>query len=179
MERLRAIEASGWEKIEDYGRASHQDSDEVLRMVQQTIRAQPNREEQATGMCLEFSTQDALLDFLLCLAAACNGAANRSGFEKASYEVRSRIVRGLWVRGTTCRSPHRRQPVEQCGSKSSDPLLALSFVLARHAAAYREEAGKAHAASGRTGMLRAYGNAIVPQVAAEFIRAFGEVTNAD
>lgn len=35
----------------------------------------------------------------------------------------------------------------------------------------------AHGVSGRVGLLRGYGNAIVPQVAAEFIRAFCEARN--
>jgi DNA (cytosine-5)-methyltransferase 1 len=36
----------------------------------------------------------------------------------------------------------------------------------------------AHGVSNRVGRLRAYGNAIVPQVAAEVIRAFVEATEA-
>jgi DNA (cytosine-5)-methyltransferase 1 len=34
----------------------------------------------------------------------------------------------------------------------------------------------AHGIPGRVGLLRGYGNAIVPQIAAEFIKAFQEIT---
>lgn len=42
---------------------------------------------------------------------------------------------------------------------------------------YRQAAREAHAASSRVGQLRAFGNAIVPQVAAEFIAAAMEAMN--
>lgn len=116
-----------------------------------------------------------LLDYLLCLEAARDGTADRSGFQKASDEVRQRIVRGVRVYEEPGRASREREPNGQLTGQFTDALLALSFVLARHAEAYREEAKRAHAASGRAAMLRGYGNAIVPQVAATFIETVMEI----
>jgi hypothetical protein len=72
------------------------------------------------------------------------------------------------------RSPHRRQPIEQRAHELADVVRVLSFDLARHAEAYWAAAEDAYAATDRVGRLRAYGNAIVPQVAAAFIEAVME-----
>jgi len=37
----------------------------------------------------------------------------------------------------------------------------------------------AHGVSGRVGLLRGYGNAIVPQIAAEFVKAFDAISPAN
>jgi hypothetical protein len=50
----------------------------------------------------------------------------------------------------------------------------LSRVLARHAQAHADAEGAADAAANRMGRLRAYGNAIVPPLAAQFIKTFME-----
>jgi hypothetical protein len=54
-------------------------------------------------------------------------------------------------------------------------MCELSRILARLAQAHRAEAYKANASSNRVVRLRGYGNAIVPQLAATFLRAFLEV----
>lgn len=62
-------------------------------------------------------------------------------------------------------------------SDSLERLRALEITesseVERYGAAY-EEAGNAYAASDRVGKLRAWGNAIVPQIAAVFVRAWME-----
>lgn len=63
---------------------------------------------------------------------------------------------------------------EQRAEQSPDVVRVLPLILARHAQAYWRAATSAYAATGRVGLLRGYGNAIVPQVAAEFVTAFLE-----
>ena len=59
--------------------------------------------------------------------------------------------------------------------QSENIVRNTSFVLARHAQAFGGIAlNQAHASIGRVVMLRGYGNAIVPQVAAVFIESFNE-----
>jgi hypothetical protein len=80
-------------------------------------------------------------------------------------------MRSLRVQRHAADSPRERESDGQLGVESTDALLALSLVLARHACAYREAAHAAHAATARVERLRGYGNAINPQQAAQFIEA--------
>lgn len=73
---------------------------------------------------------------------------------------------------------------EQRPRECADALHLLSSILARHAQATWGEAFDAHARAtfplaygvpARMGRLRGYGNAIVPQVAAEFIKAYIDI----
>jgi len=75
---------------------------------------------------------------------------------------------------------HREEPQErrigECGrSGSSDAWSRFDLVNCADGKSRRVEAGTfplAHGVPGRVGLLRGYGNAIVPQLAAEFIRAW-------
>jgi hypothetical protein len=85
----------------------------------------------------------------------------------------------------SARTPLRRELEEQLAGQPADPLQELSSIVASHAAqrwgeACRKKAGAASFpladnASARVGRLRAYGNAINAEAAAEFIRAAREV----
>jgi len=174
LDRLRAIETSGLREITAYAKRTNGHPDEVVRMVQHAIHSKASWETKPTRGRERLCTSPILLDFLLCVAATRNGAAERSGFEKAGHEARRRIVRGVWNNEELIGSSCGWKSDEQRGGEPPDSLLELSWILARLAAAHRQVAIKAHAASGRVTMLRGYGNAIVPQVAAAFVAAYME-----
>ena len=87
----------------------------------------------------------------------------------AGYEIGIRVAADDGAQSGTA----RRQAVEQAGDHgfwSDFDLIPCADGKAR-----RVESGTfplAHGIPARVGKLRAYGNAIVPQVAAEFIAAF-------
>jgi len=95
-------------------------------------------------------------------------------------EVPKADLRSLRRDESDALAPHGRQPNEQRPGQHSDALRSLSYVLAQHAeeawtSHCRENARPAavlsHGECNRVGRLKGYGNAIVPPVAAEFIRA--------
>lgn len=175
LARLRSIENSWLEEVSRHATTCDSDPDEVLRMVRETVCSEPYREEFAIRVRKQLPEASLLLDFLLCVEATRDGAPDRGGFEKAGPEVRERIVRGMRSHEEFGGSSRGWKSEEQSAVQSSDTVFSMSLVLARHASAYREAARKAHAASSRVGLLRSAGNAIVPQVAAEFIRAYSEI----
>ena len=131
------------------------------------------------GECAGVSPQEVLFPFLRELSSACDAA----GSIVQSQKVQETEMRSLWDREQTTRSSRRWQPMEQRSSKYSDPMRELSWVLAQHVRALWEAYWRAnataypllsHGEKNRVGRLRAYGNAIVPQVAAEVIMAFAE-----
>jgi len=140
------------------------------------------------GYCLRdrFELADALLGFeidnraYMQAADRCVRINPRRGFvaaydvEKAGDEARRGLLLGMRISAEACGPSCGWQSDEQSAREPSNTLLALSFVLARHAEAHWRAAHDAHAASNRAGQLRAYGNAIVPQVAAEFVSAVME-----
>ena len=88
---------------------------------------------------------------------------------------------------SSARTPLRRELAEQFAGQPADPLRELSSILAHHAAkcwgvACGEKAGAAsfplaEGAPARVGRLRAYGNAINAEAAAQFIAAYLETLN--
>jgi hypothetical protein len=171
LERLRALEVASWQEVKKYAGTNKIDTDETLRMVRTAVRAKTGRKKQSARMREQFSSSEVLLDYLLCLEATCNGTTDSRSLSQARQEAQLRIVRSVRGDERDACAPRQRKSDGQRTAKSSDPMLALSLILARHAAAYRQAAGDAHAASDRVGRLRAIGNAIVPQQAALFIRA--------
>jgi hypothetical protein len=158
-------------EIVTYAEACKADPDQILRMVRETILAEQGRERQPTGVRVEFHAPEILLDFLLSLETTRDGTANGGSGKKAQLEIVDRAVRSLRV---DCRNGHpsyQWRPEEQPTGQPPATLHELSLILARHAETYGEAALGAHAASSRVGMLRAAGNAIVPQVTARFVEA--------
>jgi hypothetical protein len=170
MAYVRSIEAQAVMEIRAYGERYEADPSEVVRMVLDFVRAEAP-EFWATGGRWSFQPAPLLLNFLLDVEAALNGAANSSGKSKEGAAAHERTMHCLRVNSRDVCSPRGWEPDEQCAREPASHLHALSFVLARHAEAHGQATIDANASANRVGVLRAAGNAIVPQVAAVFVMA--------
>jgi hypothetical protein len=146
-----------------------------LSLAEETLRYQ------AGGLR---SVQEApvLLAFLCQLAD--QGWKVSEGVPQSRKETAWSLLRMLRNDDAPSRSPHRRGLDEQRTGEPADLVRVLSSILAFHAQANWGEAFRANAcalfplASGvknRVVLLRGAGNAVVPQVGAEVIRAYLEV----
>ncbi len=167
--RLGALEMAGWKEVEMHGSTYQRDADEILRVLQNSVRSETDK--RPAGGLRDIHAASLLSDFLLCVDAARYGAAIGGSLKEARAQAYRRIVRGVRDGGEFGGAPRQRRSDEQLPGEPADAMLRLSLILARYAEAHQEVARDAHAASGRVNMLRGYGNAIVPQVAAEFVRA--------
>jgi DNA (cytosine-5)-methyltransferase 1 len=166
-------------EIEAYAATSNFSAREAMpvlwfALVQETLR-------DGFGGPVRFSSPPILLSFLRELAL--EGWLFSEGILRAGQETEEVLMRSLWWEAHPPCSPHRRGLEEQRCEQSANPLRVLSSILARHIQAHWGEAiyayashgfPLAHGVKGRVGLLRGYGNSIVPQVAAEFITAFLE-----
>lgn len=160
------------EEIIAYATSNKTDPSQVLRMVREALFTGEGWEASPTGVCVEFPTPKVLLALLLGVEAARCSASDCCGSKAEGSEAVERAMRCLRYDSRPERPPRRWKPEEQHSRKSPATLFELSLVLARHAEAYAAEVLDANAALGRVASLRGAGNAIVPQVAAEFIGAY-------
>lgn len=161
-------------RITDHAERSQTDPGEVLRMVREHLYEKAGGEKQPTGVCGKLYAPQVLFDFMLSQAAARNGATDSSSIKKAGKETVAGAMHIMRMDGGFVHSSCQRQSNGQQRIQSSDPLHELSFLLACNTQAFGEAVFDAHAAINRVGMLRAYGNAIVPELAKEVIKAFME-----
>jgi len=105
---------------------------------------------------------------------------SRFGEEK-SEQIEGRILRDLRVSIESSCPSLRYESIEQRIAESANPLSALSWVLALCESQARQYHSRQNEAcfplcrsgvKGRVGILRGAGNAIVPQAAAEIIKAY-------
>ena len=122
-------------------------------------------------MRVELHAQEVLLSLLLSAAAARDGAADICSSKKKGAIFIDRAMRGMRGDYRNVRASHRWKSEEQPSREPADVVHELSLILARHVETFRKETELAHASLVRVTLLRGYGNAIVPQVAAEFIKA--------
>ena len=122
-----------------------------------------------------------LLAFVRQLAA--QGWLLAQGIPLSRPEASRGELRGVRDDETVASASHRRGLDEQRAGERPDVVRVLSCILARHAQAAWGEAYKTYAAIGfplstgepsRVGRLRAYGNAINLEAAAEFIAVADE-----
>lgn len=142
-----------------------------MRMVRRHLHQGSGGETQRSGVCGELYAPAVLFDFMLSQASACGRTANSRILKKEGKDAVAGAMRIMRVDGGFVQPPHRRQPNEQRRDEPADSLHELSLVLARDTQAFGEAVLAAHAALNRVALLRGYGNAIVPQVAAAFIIA--------
>lgn len=166
-------------EVERYGQKASAGSAEILRAVWERVLSQPAAYRlmgEPTGVC----GAEVLLAYLCQFdGGRCQGHVPLSGSEEFRAAVRS-VRLGAGHAG----APRGWECLEQRAGEHPDALQALSRVLAQHA----EEAWQTHRQENaktlellkrdvpaRVGKLRAYGNAIVPVLAAEIIGAFMDV----
>ena len=140
-------------------------------MVRSAIHKSKGWEEQSVGVRGKLHAAKVLLDFMLSQTATCDRATNGGSLKKEGKATVAGAMQLMRVDGGFMQSSHRRKPDEQHGIEPPNSVLQLSLLLACDAQAFGEAVFDAHAALNRIGMLRGYGNAIVPQVAATFIRS--------
>jgi DNA (cytosine-5)-methyltransferase 1 len=159
-----------------YGQETSTRPTEIMRAVWDRVLSQPatyGPMGEQTGIC----SAEILLAFLCQL----NRSSSQSDLALSGSEELGAAMRSVRERARYARPPYQWGRGEQCPNQHSDALQALSWVLAQHAeaawSAYRQTnaapmALLAHNVPARVGKLRALGNAIVPQVAAEVIGAY-------
>ena len=154
---------------------------EILSLVQQDIHSEEIWEE--AGRSWGIPAEKILLDFLRDISSACDKPTDkRSSSQETCSQTDSGYMRDLWVQINSDCPSYRPGPDEQQPFQSPVALRELSQFLACCCKACWDYHARTHAANfplapkitGRVGMLRALGNAIVPQVAAEFIRCYLE-----
>jgi len=159
-------------RIDDHAERSQADPSEILRMVREHLYKEASGEGQSTGVCGKLYAPQVLFDFMLSQATTCNRGADSSSVKKAGKDTVAGAMHIMRMDGGFVCPPSQWQSDGQQRVQSANPLHELSLLLACDAQAFGKAVLDAHAAINRVGMLRAYGNAIVPPLAAEVIGAY-------
>ena len=163
-----------WKEITDYAKTTSTDPHQILRILRERIQQETTREESTDRGYRSFYAPSLLLDLLLSAEATCDRTSINSFSKEQGQEVVDRAMRSMRSDYGSLRSSRRWQPYEQQLQKPPTTMQELSCILACHAEAYWKAVYRAHASINRVSLLRGYGNAISPQVAARFIQASEE-----
>jgi DNA (cytosine-5)-methyltransferase 1 len=177
-----------WEakkEVEKYASANKIPTTEVLRMVQQNYDSEKVQWE-TTG-CGSIYPSEILQSFVFSLSPAQYSSSIKSSLTKTGGEDSAGVLRSVSIHQIFSSTSCGYESYEQLYGEPSNSLHALSLFLACCAEAIefarRNSYGKnisllQKGQPGGVGMLKCLGNAIVPQVAAEFIKAsFEEIKN--
>lgn len=163
-------------EVEGYASATQSRPEEIVQAVRQAAASQAVWQEPRGFFGIREA--EVLLPFLRELERRYFSA----GAPGASAQVSREGVRSLRVHALSARTPQGRRPHEQHPGQHPDALHALSQFLALAARqAFEALCGNApivpllaRGVEARVAKLRAFGNAIIPQVAAEFLAAYRE-----
>ena len=168
-----------WEEIKSVCDAQKTRPGEALQQLRLSYGAQIKRFEQTRGFDSIYPTP-VLLAFVRELWR--KGWQISESLPLLGEEAEKGLLRSLWEFGpSTCAPRERGLDEQQQTGEPADIVRILSPILARYASQAWPDAYKAYAEIGfplgmstpaRVARLRGYGNAIVPQVAAEFVKAF-------
>lgn len=174
------------QEITRYATLTRTDPDQILRLVQESTDPSSIPKREAGGQN-RFLEAEILLPFLRDISSTYNNisAIEVCGTEK-STEFDTVTLRNLRDTIEAECSSYRRESSEQFPDESPTSLRPLSFFLARCGKACGYQQSRQDAANfplsnkttGRVMALRGFGNAIVPQVASEFIQACEEALNS-
>jgi hypothetical protein len=162
-------------EVNAYANVEKTGAREVLLALREANAPENKRRSNNAGSC-GLHKKEVLLSYLCELERRCDPGRSLCTIQEESEEMLRGLRDGRSTSSTSCES----ELYGQQQGKSSDALHLLSYVLAQHAMQSFETACKnaepIHPLSsrvpGRVGQLRAYGNSIVPALAAEFIKAF-------
>lgn len=172
------------ERLISYAEKTNRNPRKILRTLRKIHEKKIHKRTPGGPWC--FSQEEVLFVALLQLQRALGNiqeGKNEREQEKQGASVRT-VREGSPESKTAARSPHERGLVGQ----QAGELRNLVHILSHEASQCTEAKEIIEAAffcfplagkiPGRVGLLRGAGNAIVPQVAAEFIKAFEEAANA-
>jgi hypothetical protein len=182
LERLCSDDIEAVEKeVINYGKTTGNNIRTELRNLWESLYEKA-KSVRRMGESSMLSEEKILFTFLCQLSF--EGWNFAEGIPCQSAEVAGNFLRSMWSYEAVAATSRQRGLDEQRSGEFTGPLRVLSSLLALHAQkAWDNSVAKNAAAvhplaigiTNRVGKLRAFGNAIVPQVAAEFIRAFMEI----
>ena len=170
LEQLHAIKQKVLEVIDEFS-ANETSTGQAMSMVWDNIQSETDWEASGIGMLFQLHEKEILLDFLRDVLSARKSINDGGSIEKEGKQVNRIAVRMLRDYRGFDRAPYRLRPVEQLDGEHPNSVQEMSLFLARAAQAFGFAAREANAAANRVGILRGAGNAIVPQAAAEIIKA--------
>lgn len=170
-------------EVTNYATTSGLGFEQVLRVLRDYYATEEVQTQTPSGGRGVFPPSAFLFDFLCDLSPARDRIDFGGSIPQAGSQTPEGSVRGMRGGDGVRRSSRKRRPDEQRTRELAKSVSELSRVLARSTQPLWAEACRTNAAAvplmskwsfGRVGLLRGYGNAIVPQAAALFVKSFME-----